>query len=357
MNRVHPIKSELRALFCNKNILPEHPLKPGRNAPHPANTPSKQQKRQIARKYGMFIHFGMNTFHDMEWTDGSKPASSYNPTTIDADQWVQTAKHAGMKYIILITKHHDGFCLWDSPLTEYKVTNSPNPTDVIAEVAQACKKHGIELGFYYSLWDRHQNPRIKRKIDDTAYNAYMLAQLKELMTSYGDICELWLDGGWTKENYRWPSFEIYELVKKYQPNCQISINWTIGLPRNADKYLVLPQQQKEGYPFRYFPSDFRLGDPELPLDNDPKLFTHRNKTYYLPWESTLCLSAQNKWFWNSQDTKAKPVRELAKIYRQATKNDNILIINCPPGPSGHMKEVDIARLLELRAYLEETGGL
>jgi len=88
--------------------------------PTPSTTPSKAQQQQIARKYGMFIHFGINTFHDEEWTDGSKPASSYCPTRIDAEQWVKTAKDAGMKYIILITKHHDGFCLWDSKVTTKK---------------------------------------------------------------------------------------------------------------------------------------------------------------------------------------------------------------------------------------------
>ncbi len=357
MKKVNPIKSELRAIFKQKNALPEKKLIPGVNAPFPATAPSEAQKVQIARKYGMFIHFGINTFHDEEWTDGSKPVSSYNPTTIDADQWVKTAKDAGMKYIILITKHHDGFCLWDTPTTEYKAANSPNTTDVLAEVARACREQGLELGFYYSLWDRHKNPKITRKSDDSMYNDYMLAHLKELMTSYGDICELWLDGGWVKENYRWPSFKIYELVKKYQPQCQIAINWTIGHPKNFDRHLILPQKQKEGYPFRYFPSDFRLGDPELPLADDPKLFTHQGETYYLPWESTLCLSGQNKWFWNSKDNTQKSVEELMDVYKRATANDNILIINCPPGPQGVMKEGDVSRLMELRRELEKQGLL
>ena len=92
--------------------------------PRPSEKPSKYQKLQIKRKYGMFIHFGINTFHDMEWTDGSLPATSYRPDTIDAAQWVKTAKDAGMKYVILVTKHHDGFCLWDSQYTEYDVARS-----------------------------------------------------------------------------------------------------------------------------------------------------------------------------------------------------------------------------------------
>ena len=125
--------------------------------PQPGTTPSKAQQAQIDRKYGMFIHFGINTFHDMEWTDGTKPANSYQPTQIDAEQWITAAKEAGMRYVILVSKHHDGFCLWDSKLTTYDVASSGNPTNVIEAVAKACKKHGIGLGLYYSLWDRNRN--------------------------------------------------------------------------------------------------------------------------------------------------------------------------------------------------------
>ena len=118
---------------------------PGIDTQIPSTKPNKYQQEQINRKYGMFIHFGVNTFHDEEWTDGSKPVESYCPTTIDARQWVKTAKDAGMKYIILVTKHHDGFCLWDSKYTEYDVATSGNKTDVIEAVAKECKKQGIKL--------------------------------------------------------------------------------------------------------------------------------------------------------------------------------------------------------------------
>ena len=149
--------------------------------PVPSHQPSEAQKKQIERKYGMFIHFGINTFHDQEWTDGSKPASSYCPTKIDAEQWVKTAKDAGMKYIILITKHHDGFCLWDSKYTDYDVASAANRTNVVEEVAKACKKHGIGLGLYYSLWDRKVNGDVENQSQDSVYNDYMVKQLNELM--------------------------------------------------------------------------------------------------------------------------------------------------------------------------------
>ena len=123
--------------------------------PVPANTPNKGQQMQIDRKFGMFLHFGVNTFGNVEWSDGSIPAEVYRPESIDAEQWVKTAYEAGMNYVIIITKHHDGFCLWHTKYTDYCVKNSGNPTDVIQAVAEACKKYNMGLGLYYSLWDRN----------------------------------------------------------------------------------------------------------------------------------------------------------------------------------------------------------
>ena len=317
--------------------------------PQPSTQPSAAQETQIARKYGMFIHFGINTFHNEEWTDGSKPASSYAPTAIDAEQWIKGAKDAGMKYVILVAKHHEGFCLWDSQYTEYDVANSGNPTNVIEAVAKACQKYGIGLGLYYSLWDRKVNPDVKDLSKDAAYNEYMIKQLKELLAitkPYGPVVEFWFDGGWEKENTRWPVMDIYQTIKREEPDCQIGINWSIGKPGEPDAHLVKPEEQQEGYPIRYFPSDFRLGDPYLPADNDPKLFTHDGQTYYMPWESTICLSG--KWFYHTEDTVYKSLDELEKLYKQCTKNDNILILNCPPGRDGKMRDKDLALLKELR---------
>lgn len=187
---------------------------------------------------------------------------------------------------------------------------------------------------------------------DAAYNSYMIAQLKELVDKvkpYTPIVEFWFDGGWTKQNYRWPVMDIYQTIKSQEPDCQIGINWNIGSPENVDAHPVLPEQQKAGFPIRYFPSDFRLGDPYLPTDNDPKTFTHDGKDYYMPWESTVCIS--QRWFYNTTDNQFKSVEELEKLYRQCTKNDNILILNCPPGRDGKLRNKDIEILKELRKRL------
>ncbi len=328
--------------------------------PEPSTTPNSAQLKQIERKYGMFIHFGINTFVDKEWTDGSIPAIQYNPSNINAEQWVQTAKQAGMKYIILITKHHDGFCLWDSKYTDYDVASSSNTTNVIEEVAKACEKYDINLGLYYSLWDRKENGNNytneahplkypKDSLLDKKYNEYMINQINELIDiteKYTGVVEFWFDGGWAKENYRWPLEQLYSTIKSRKPECQIGINWSIGLPNNPDFHAVYPNDQKEGYPIRYFPSDFRLGDPMLPAEKDPKLFSHNNKTYYMPWESTVCMSQM--WFSNTNDTIYKSVEELEEIYYKATDQDNILILNCPPNKSGEIRKQDIKLLNQLK---------
>ncbi|RXG30167.1 alpha-L-fucosidase [Leeuwenhoekiella palythoae] len=349
-------------ISCNTENKPIVPI--------PSNAPNQAQLKQIARQYGMFIHFSINTFNDIPWSDGSLPASSYNPTTVDAEQWVKTAKDAGMNYIILISKHHDGFCLWDSAYTDYDVASSGNGTNVIEEVAKACKKFDIELGLYYSLWDRKENGNayingentvpytyVKDSVADQKYNRFMINQLNELIDitqPYTDVVEFWFDGGWTKEHNRWPLNDIYQTIKSRVPECQIGVNWSIGLPENIDYHAVYPEDQKEGYPIRYFPSDFRLGDPMLPANPDPKLFTHKGKTYYMPWESTVCLS--ERWFYNTTDSTYKSIAQLTDLYQKATAQNNILILNAPPNREGKIRAKDQEILLELKGQIDSLEG-
>jgi alpha-L-fucosidase len=342
-------------ILTNEFSFAQKPLK----QPKPSTKPNAYQLAQIKRKYGMFIHFGINTFYDEEWTDGSKPAASYKPLTIDADQWINVAKQAGMKYVILVTKHVDGFCLWDSKYTDYDVASSSNKTNVIEKVAKACKKYGLEMGIYYSLWDRHQNANVVDSSLDSAYNKYMINQIKELIgitNTYTRVVELWLDAGWEKKRARWPIAEIYEAVKKMAPQCQVGVNWSIGTPENPDpdSAFVLPTMQKNGYPIRYFPSDFRMGDPYMPAEPDPKLFSHNGNLYYMPWETTLCIS--QKWFYNTTDSIYKTPGELLQLYKKATAQDNILILDLPPDRSGKLRDKDIQLVLALRKLILEENA-
>ena len=311
------------------------------------------QESQIERGYGMFIHFGINTFNEIEWSKGNLPAASYNPTNLDCDQWIKTAKEAGFRYVILITKHHDGFCLWDSKYTEYDVASSPVKTDVVSEVSKACKKYGVKLGLYYSLWDRHE-PSYK---DEIAYKDYMKNQLGELMSNYGAICELWFDGGWDKKESAWHIQEIYDSVKAKQPNCLITINHSIGYPKGSvKKSIIEPMDFKAGDPIRYFPIDFRIKDPNFARWDDPKYYTFENTTYYLPFEHTICLSDRWNWFQKKKVLAARPLDELEELVYWGTANNNIMIINVPPDPTGQIRTNEKNRIFELADRLGIRGG-
>lgn len=183
-------------------------------------------------EFGVFCHFGINTFNNLEWSDGTKSPSSFNPTRLDCEQWVRVAKEAGAKYMVLTCKHHDGFCLWQTKTTDYSVKASPYKNgmgDVVAEFVAACRKHGMKFGFYLSPWDRHE-PRYKDKV---AYDQFYAAQLTELVMQYAlkdEIFELWFDGaGSAGREYDWNLF--MGVIEQFQPHanrfnmCNPTIRW------------------------------------------------------------------------------------------------------------------------------------
>jgi len=303
----------------------------------PATTPNTAQRAMIKRAYGMFIHFGINTFNDTEWSDGTLPVSSYNPDHPDPDQWVRVARDAGFRYVLLITKHHDGFCLWDSKYTDYDVASSPVKKDIVKAVSDACKKYGLQFAIYYSLWDRHE-PSYKDK-DSQKYIDYMLKQLTELYTSYGTICELWLDGGWDRQPDAWGLDRIYALVKKYNPLCAVSVNHTIVNEEGKRKFTLPSDMTGDNkYFFQYFPSDFRLWDPKIITRFDKKQYLHQGQSYYLPFEHTICISKRWNWFEKSTPLPARDLDELEELVYWSTANDNCLVVNVPPDRSGRIPE-------------------
>lgn len=315
--------------------------------PVPSLEPSAGQKAQMDRKFGMFIHFGINTFNNTEWSDGKLSITSYRPTAIDADSWIKTAYEAGMNYVILITKHHDGFCLWDTCTTKYSVNYSPVKTDVVGEVSKACAKYGIKLGLYYSLWDRHEHCYK----NDEAYVRYMEKHMTELMDGrYGEIVELWLDGEWDKTCRRWQIDRLYNHVKSMQPNCQISINNTIGKFNNrkgipGKRYM--PKNYRYGDPIRMFPCDFRLWDPHMCREDDPKIYTFAGEEYYLPFEYTICSRKEFSWFY-CDEYNNKPLtdaEDIIKNYKILEKSGNVMVINLPPDKNGKLVDDDIKNLM------------
>lgn len=330
-----------------KKKLPPYPYKEYPIMQQPSLVPTPGQQAQIDRKFGLFLHFGINTFNNTEWSDGTLPVESYQPTAIDADSWVKTAYKAGMNYVIIITKHHDGFCLWDTNTTEYSVNYSPNKTDVVKAVADACKKYGVKLGLYYSLWDRHE----KCYKDDEAYVQYMEKHLRELMDGrYGEVVELWFDGEWDKPCRAWQLDRLYSLVKALQPQCQIGVNQTIGKfseRKGVPKKRYQPQNYRDRDPIQMFPSDFRLWDPYMCREDDPKIYTFGGKEYYLPFEQTICSRKEFSWFY-SDTYESKPLMdadEIIKNYRILEKTSNVMVINLPPDKNGRLVKGDVDNLM------------
>jgi alpha-L-fucosidase len=312
----------------------------------PGTQPSEAQKDMINRGYGMFIHFGVNTFADVEWSDGTIPAERFNPTQLDPDQWVRVARDAGFRYVVLVTKHHDGFCLWDSKYTTYDVGSSPVKTDVVKAVSEACRKYGLKFGIYYSLWDRKEATYADK--DPQKYINYMLNQLTELFTNYGSICELWLDGSWKRKPEDWGLDQIYKLVKSHSPNCVVSSNNTI-MNTEGDGKATLPSTMTEDnkYFLKFFPSDFRLWDPKLITRYDKKQYLHEGKSYYLPFEHTICLSSHWTWFQKSKPQPVRSLDELQELFYWATDNNNCLVINVPPDQTGRIREFEANAVIEL----------
>ncbi|MDH5598325.1 MAG: alpha-L-fucosidase, partial [Cyclobacteriaceae bacterium] len=195
--------------------------------------PSSRQSQWEEMEYYGFLHFNMNTFTDREWGNGDESPTLFNPKRLDCKQWAKTAKMAGMKGLIITAKHHDGFCLWPSEYTEHSVKNSPwknGNGDVIRELAKACKEYGLKLGIYLSPWDRNHPDYGKPE-----YLTYFRNQLKELLTDYGDIFEVWFDGanggtgyyGGANENRKVDRESYYDwnttinMVRELQPNAVI----------------------------------------------------------------------------------------------------------------------------------------
>lgn len=186
--------------------------------------PSPAQLRRQRDALALFVHFGINTFTDREWGDGTESPSLFDPLHLDARQWARVAREAGAKGMILTAKHHDGFCLWPTKATAHSVASRPwreGNGDVVREFADACRAEGLRVGLYCSPWDRNH----PTSGDSPRYNVIYIAQLTELFTQYGELNEVWFDGAngegpnGTRQVYDWP--RTWALVRTLQPTAVI----------------------------------------------------------------------------------------------------------------------------------------
>lgn len=313
--------------------------------------PSAQQLRWHEMQYYMFIHFGVNSFTNLEWGEGAENPKIFNPQNLDCRQWARIAKKAGMKAIILTVKHHDGFCLWPSAYTEHDVTNSSwknGKGDVLKELSEACKEYGIKLGFYISPWDRN-NPIYGK--DDQAYNTYFNNQLKEILTQYGPIFEVWFDGAnGDRENpekyqaYNWTLFN--ETIRSLQPDALVfgagyaDIRW-VGNERGVaseTNWCTFDSKQRN-------PSE----DAPIPL------LQAGIKNGDLWWPAETDVSIRPGWFYHpEEDTKVKSVDQLEKIYFESVGRNTNLLLNIPIDREGLVNAADSIALMQLRARLDAT---
>lgn len=295
----------------------------GRAETPPAPFPPVPTPEQLAWQHmelTMFIHFGVNTFSDREWGTGKEAEQSFNPTALDCRQWARTAKAAGFKLLILTAKHHDGFCLWPTKLTEHCVRNAPwknGQGDVVREFVDACRAEGLKVGLYLSPWDRN-NP----KYGSDAYNDYFVGQLTELLTGYGPVDEMWFDGACgegpngKKQVYDWPRY--IASIRKLAPHALMAIS---------------------GPDIRWVGNESgvaRLGEKSAQRGSQPR------------WYPAECdVSIRPGWFYHAhEDAKVKSLAKLMEIYFASAGRNSSLLLNVPPDRRGLLADPDVQRLQE-----------
>lgn len=302
--------------------------------------PTPEQLAWQRAGFGLFCHFGVNTFHGREWSDGTLPAESFDPTDFDADAWARAAADAGARYLVLTAKHHDGFCLWPTETTDYSVASSPwkdGKGDVVREVADACRTHGLGFGLYLSPWDRNA----ACYPDAAAYDAFYVRQLTELCTRYGDLCEIWFDGAGSEGRvYDWDA--IMDVVDAHQPNAMVfnmgrpTIRWVgneDGLASDPVTYAV-SQTEKSMF----------TGEVDT-----------LSATAYLPPECDVPI--RGNWFWQPDDAHTlKSLSHLMAIHYRSVGLGAGLLLNVGPDRRGRFDDADAARLAEFGAELRRRYG-
>ena len=322
--------------------------------------PSKAQLAWSEMEYYGFLHFTVNTFTDREWGHGDEPESDFNPTAFDADQIASVAKKAGMKGLILTAKHHDGFCLWATKTTEHNVMNSPFKKDVVKLVSEACRKRGLGFGVYLSPWDRNNAHYGKPEYIDI-----YRAQLRELLTNYGPIFEVWHDGanggdgyyGGAKETrkidpityYDWPN--TWKLVRELQPGAVIfsdvgpDLRW-VG---NESGYAADPSWAT------FTPTAPDPGRQAAPGYSDAKSAEGgtRNGKFWLPAECDV--SIRPGWFWHAkEDDKVKTPEQLRELYFKNVGRGASFLLNVPPDSRGQIHPNDETALLGFKKMLDQA---
>lgn len=324
--------------------------------------PSAKQYAWQQMELTAFIHFGINTFTGREWGDGKESPEWFNPSELDAEQWVKALQAGGFKMVILTAKHHDGFCLWPTKTTTHSVASSPwkeGKGDVVRDLKEACDKYGMKFGVYLSPWDRNA----ACYGDSPVYNRMYMEQLKELLGNYGEIHEVWFDGAnaegpnGKKQVYDWKAFN--RVIDSLQPNAVKAImgndvRWVgneSGLGRETE-WSVTPYLA-DSYEGAATENE-RLGLKATGKDlGSREKVLAASRLFWYP--SEVDVSIRPGWFYHQeQDHQVKSLVHLTDIYFRSVGYNSVLLLNVPPDRRGLIHEQDVARLKEFGDYISRT---
>lgn len=348
--------------FVKHVQFPEHAMLEQKVSMAARLVPSPQQLEWQQMELTAFLHFGINTFTDREWGDGKEDPALFNPTDLDAEQWVRELKEAGFKMVLLTAKHHDGFCLWPTKTTKHSVASSPwkdGKGDVVKELRDACTKYGMKFGVYLSPWDRNA----ECYGDSPRYNEFFIEQLTELLTNYGEVHEVWFDGAngegpnGKKQVYDWDAF--YKTIQRLQPKAVMAImgddvRWVgneRGLGRETEWSATV---LTPGIYARSAENNSRLDINSQAKDlGSREMLENATELFWYP--SEVDVSIRPGWFWHENENgKVKSLKHLADIYFQSVGYNSVLLLNIPPDRRGHIHEADVARLKEFAAYRQQV---
>lgn len=322
------------------------PREQSRTRPRPTAAQLAWQREELA----IFVHFGINTFTDREWGDGTESPALFNPDRLDARQWARAARRAGAKAMILTAKHHDGFCLWPTATTKHSVASSPwhgGTGDVVRDFVSACRAEGLKPGLYCSPWDRN-HPAYG---DSPRYNDVYIAQLTELLTNYGPLSEVWFDGAngegpnGKRQVYDWP--RTWALVRRLQPDAVIfsdagpDVRW-IGNERGVAGETCWSTIRAASVPYIGASGDEVIAALQQ---------GHVDGDVWRPGETDV--SIRPGWFYHpTEDAKVRSVENLVDLYFTSVGRNSKLLLNVPPTRSGLFAETDVERLAGMRTALD-----